>query len=209
MNKKIIVSFTLILTIAMMLTPLAMAKPGAEKNNPKKLSFLWHTEGGASTPIEGYPIINPPWAIGTPDAKVSHTQSTWALGTDPVNNHYIQIEGYASIPIDNSNYEGYLYVMSRTWTPLSQSLNYRVLEKFSWGDNFIEIMSLERASLELFLDSEGNMIGIDFYASGTFSGHGEIDGQKVQLSGVREAGFGPAGFQIENIGTIQFVGNGV
>jgi hypothetical protein len=42
-----------------------------------------------------------------------------------------------------------------------------------WGDdNYLEIMCLERAYYDF-------TVPPFFYASGTFNGHGEIDGQKV------------------------------
>jgi hypothetical protein len=63
-------------------------------------------------------------------------------------------------------------------------------------------MSLERASYEL-------IAGVmEFYASGTFNGHGVIDGQKVQVTGVREGYFDPLiGFVLDCYGTIRFAGN--
>ncbi|MFN2128286.1 MAG: hypothetical protein ACK2TU_10550 [Anaerolineales bacterium] len=59
-------------------------------------------------------------------------------------------------------------------------------------------MCLERASYE----------GLDFCAIGTFSGHGVIDGQKVQVTGIGEGFVDPMiGFVLECYGTIRFVGN--
>ena len=59
-------------------------------------------------------------------------------------------------------------------------------------------MCLERASYE----------GLDFYASGTFNGHGVIDGQKVQVTGIREGFVDPMiGFVQECYGKIWFTGN--
>ena len=59
-------------------------------------------------------------------------------------------------------------------------------------------MCLERASYE----------DLDFYASGTFNGHGVIDGQKVQVTGIREGFVDPMiGFVLECYGTIRFAGN--
>jgi hypothetical protein len=50
--------------------------------------------------------------------------------------------------------------------------------------------------------------GLDFYASGTFNGHGMIDGQKVQVTGIREGFVDPMiGFVLECYGTIRFAGN--
>ena len=67
-----------------------------------------------------------------------------------------------------------------------------------WDDNYIEIMCLERASY----DENG------FYASGTFNGHGVVDGQKVQVTGIREGFVDPSiGFVLECYGTIRFAGN--
>jgi len=44
-----------------------------------------------------------------------------------------------------------------------------------WEENYVEIMCLERA----YLDNSGAFPV--FSASGTFSGHGQIDGQKFRL----------------------------
>ena len=59
-------------------------------------------------------------------------------------------------------------------------------------------MCLERASYE----------DLDFYASGTFNGHGVIDGKRVHVTGIRE-GFVNSiiGFVLECYGTIRFAGN--
>jgi hypothetical protein len=86
-------------------------------------------------------------------------------------------------------------------------MNYRVYETIRWGDgNFIEIMCLERAEMEILgFDPVTGPI-VDFYASGTFSGHGEINGQKVQVTGIREGSFQPIGFVLECYGTIRFAG---
>lgn len=54
-------------------------------------------------------------------------------------------------------------------------------EKIMWEDgNYIDIKCLERAHYDL----TGPIP--EFYASGTFSGHGVVDGQKVQVTGIRE-----------------------
>ena len=60
-------------------------------------------------------------------------------------------------------------------------------------------MCLERASYE----------GLDFCAIGTFNGHGVIDGQKVQVTGIREGYFDLTimAFLLECYGTIRFAGN--
>jgi hypothetical protein len=74
-----------------------------------------------------------------------------------------------------------------------------VYEKAMWGEgNYIEIMYLERASYR----------PSGFYASGTFSGDGVIDGQKVQVTGIREGFFEQMiGFVLECYGTIRVAGN--
>jgi hypothetical protein len=61
-------------------------------------------------------------------------------------------------------------------------------------------MCLERGTYD--------MIAGEFYASGTFNGHGVIDGRKVQVTGIRE-GFVDLtiGFVLECSGTIRFAGN--
>lgn len=204
MNKKIFGIFVCLLAVAILATPLVSAKPSAEKNNPKFLSFVWHSENGGSTIMESK--TNPPWAEEG-EIIVEHGQAVWNL--NPAGNNYVQIgeESVSNPPIPISaetGYEGTLYVQSLYRTPTHSLLNYRVYEKIMWDGNYIEIMCLERASLEL-LDVPPFF---SFYASGTFSGHGEINGQKVQVMGIREGFTDPEiGFVLECIGTIQFLGN--
>jgi len=193
------------LLVAILTTPIAVAKPTSAENNPNSASFMWHSENGASTPVEV--MTNPPWAEEG-DIIVTHTKATWAL--NPVFNNYVQIGDDNQIPIDaETGYEGTLYVQNVASSPTTSALNYRVYETIMWGDgNYIDIMCNERANLELLLDSEGNVIGYDFYASGTFSGNGMIDGQKVQVTGIREGFVDPMiGFVLECYGTIRFAGN--
>ena len=86
----------------------------------------------------------------------------------------------------------------------SSGTNYRVYEKIMWGDgNWIEIMANERA----YAEDSGGPIPI-FYASGTITGHGVIDGQSVKISGIREGviDMGTMTFILDNVGTIQFSG---
>jgi hypothetical protein len=184
----------------MLATPLVAAKPTSAANNPKSVSFMWHSENGAGTPVEGYPRVNPPWAEPeTPEVKVSHGHAVWHLNGTFSN--YVQIGEGLEITIDaETGYEGELYVVNIITGPASGSLNYRVYEKIMWGDdNYIEIMCLERGTYD--------MIAGEFYASGTFKGHGVIDGQKVQVTSIREGSFVPLiGFVLECYGTIRFAG---
>lgn len=210
MNKKIVISFTVFLAIAMMLTPFASAKPSADKNNPKFMDFMWYTTNpiepptvpavGGSTPIDVK--TNPPWADPEgSDIIVTHTYAEWNL--DPAGTHYVQI-GSTQYPIDpETGYEGFLYVQANTVTETLSGINYRVYEKMMWDDNYIEIMANERATM----DTSGPLPV--FYASGTFRGNGIVDGQKVQVMGVREGyiDWSIFTFILENAGTIQFTGN--
>ena len=217
MNKKLLEFALAFIFIVILATPLVSAKPTSAANNPKSISFVWHSENGAGTPVEGGLKINPPWAIPidpdsippvlSPDTKVTHGISAWTL--NPAFSNYIQIgEESASnppIPIDaETGYEGTLYVQTVVHSPTLTLLNYRVYEKVMWGDdnvNYIEIMCLERASLDL-----SGPFPV-FYASGTFNGHGVIDGQKVQVTGIREGFTDPMiGFVLECSGTIRFAG---
>jgi hypothetical protein len=216
-NRRIVLVTVLLFAAAMLVTPFAIAKPTSAANNPKSISFLWHSENGASTPIEGGLKVNPPWAIPidpdaippvlSPDTKVTYGISTWDL--NPAGNNYVQIgEESASnppIPISaETGYEGTLYVKSLYRTPTHSLLNYRVYEKIMWDGNYIEIMCLERANLEILPDPPY----FNFYASGTFNGHGVIDGQKVQVTGIREGSTQEGiGFVLECYGTIRFAGN--
>ena len=204
MNKKLVGFALAFIFIVMLAAPLVSAKPTSAANNPKSISFLWHSENGASTPVDV--MTNPPWAEGD-EVIVTHTQAVWNL--NPAGNNYVQIgEESASnppIPIDaETGYEGTLYVQTVVHSPTLTLLNYRVYEKVMWGDdnvNYIEIMCLERASLDL-----SGPFPV-FYASGTFNGHGVIDGQKVQVTGIREGFTDPMiGFVLECSGTIRFAG---
>ena len=196
MNKKVLGIAVFLLAVAMLATPV-MAKPTSAENNPKSISFMWHSENGWNTILESK--TNPPWAEGI-DVIVSHTQALWNL--NPAGNNYVQIGEDAPIPIDaETGYEGFLYVQGVATSPTAGALNYRVYEKIMWGEgNYIEIMCLERASY----DFSGPIP--EFYASGTFNGHGEIDGQKVQVTGIREGSYQAVGFVLECFGTIRFAG---
>jgi hypothetical protein len=195
LNKKILIVTAVLLAIAMLATPIvAVAKPTSASNNAKSISFVWHSENGIGLPPEEK--TNPPWAEGS-EIIVTHAQRDWEL--NPIGNNYVQIGEDAPITIDpDTGYEGHLYVQVVTTSPTAGALNYRVYEKVMWDGNYIEIMCLERASYD----------GLDFYASGIFSGHGVIDGQKVQVTGIRE-GFVDLsiGFVLECYGTIRFAGN--
>jgi hypothetical protein len=203
LRRKILLASVVFLFVAMLATPLAIAKPTSAENNPNSVSFMWHSENGGHIG-EDVVKLNPPWAEvldpGPPlitDAKVIHTYATWAL--NDVFNNYIQIGNDDPITIYAENYEGTLYVQTVATGPDSAALNYRVYETVMWGEgNYIDIMCLERATF-----------GPDgFYASGTFSGHGMIDGVKVQVTGIREGFVDPAiGFVLECYGTIRFAGN--
>jgi hypothetical protein len=198
MNKKVLGIAAAFVFLALLATPLVSAKPTSAANNPKSISFIWHSENGASTPTEV--MTNPPWAEAG-EIIVTHTQAVWNLNASFSN--YVQIGEAAAIPIDaETGYEGTLYVQSVAHSPTYSTLNYRVYEKIMWGDNYIEIMCLERASLDL-----SGPFPV-FYASGTFNGHGMIDGQKVQVTGIREGFVDPSiGFVLECYGTIRFAGN--
>ena len=215
MNKKLLGFALAFIFIAMLAAPLVSAKPTSAANSVKSTSFVWHSENGQSTPVEGGLKINPPWAEITdpgpppviPDAKVTHGISTWDL--NPAFSNYVQIGEDEAIPIDaETGYEGALYVQTVAHSPTLSLLNYRVYEKIMWGDgnvNYIEIMCLERASLEILgFDPVLGPI-FDFHASGTFNGHGVIDGQKVQVTGVREGFFDPilGVFVLQCYGTIR------
>jgi hypothetical protein len=207
LNKKILGFVLAFVFLAMLTTPLVSAKPTSAANNPKSVSFMWHSENGAGTQDEMK--VNPPWAEVIdpgpppviPDAKVTHGHSVWSL--NGMFSNYVQIGEDDPIPIDaETGYEGELYVVNVITGPAAGSLNYHVYEKIMWGDdNYIEIMCLERGTYDL----SGPIP--EFYASGTFNGHGVIDGQKVQVTGIREGSFAPIGFVLECYGTIRFAGN--
>lgn len=153
-------------------------------------------------PVEGTLQFNPPWATYPgpfatpgPDLKVVHEQAVWIL--NPLRNNYVKI-GEDSILIDaTTGYEGYLCVDMTYIIPTYRVLNWRVYEKIMWDDNYIEIMNVEHGSW----DTSGAVPIIQL--SGIFTGTGVIDGQKVQVTGVRE--FAP-GAILESAGTIRFLG---
>jgi len=202
MRKKLLAVFGILFVVSILATPMVSAKPTSATSNPNSMSFMWHSENGIGLPPEAR--TNPAWAEGD-EVIVSHTQRDWELNPEGIN--YVQIgeESVTNppIPIDaETGYEGHLYVQIVTKSPGVGALNYRVYEKVMWGDgNYIEIMCLERASY----DMTGPVP--EFYASGIFSGIGEVDGQKVQVTGVREGILLPTGIVLECYGTIRFAGN--
>jgi hypothetical protein len=218
MNRKIVATFFVLVILSILAIPLVSAKPTSAANNSEAVSFMWHSENGASTLVEGGLKINPPWAepisleppmpVLSPETKVTHGISVWNL--NPEGSNYVQIDEDSSIPINAvTGYEGELHVQSLYRTPTHMLMNYRVYEKIMWGeDNYIEIMCLERANMEILgFDPVAQVPIVDFYASGTFSGHGVVDGQIVQVTGIREGSFQAVGFVLECYGTIRFAGN--
>jgi hypothetical protein len=208
MNRKIAMGFIVLIAVSILATPLVSAKPGEEKNNGRFDSFVMHLQGGGSTDVEGYPIISP-------SGKITFTKAVWTLGGY---NDYIKIGDDPEIYFDDDAFTNLLVVTVLTKTPFNPyypdgepgyvECNYRIYEKITWGDgNFIEMNSVER----FFIEQIGPNPETDWSigGSGTFSGYGEIEGQKVQLVGIREAGldFTVFDFVVENTGTIQFLGN--
>lgn len=212
MNKKALALAVTLLVLPILIVIPVQAKPSEDKNNDKFVSFVMHLEGGFSTPVEGCPKINPPWAEeGSPDVKVSHTQAVWTLGGT---NDYMQIGGDTPIDLDldELNFYGYLIVQTvyhNPYDPVEQdgfmAMNYRIYETITWDDNFIEMESNEKVFFEQIGPSPYDW---NVYGYGTFSGLGEIDGQKVQVMGVRHAGFDMSvmAFVVENTGTLQYLG---
>jgi hypothetical protein len=204
LNKKISGIVFSILTLALLVAPV-MAKPTSATNNSKSVSFVWYSSNGGGTAMDV--MTNPPWAEGD-EVIVTHSYVVWDLAPAPIGNNYVQIGGDAPITIDAiTGYEGDLYVQTVTKSPGFGQLNYRVYERIMWGEdncNYIEIMCLERAYYE---PSPDPPMYVHFYASGIFSGHGVIDGQKVQVTGIREGSFQMGiGFVLECYGTIRFAG---
>lgn len=198
---------TTLLVFSLMLTPLVMAKPSSEKNNPKFEYFLWHStnpqEPEGEEPIGGRVIIdmktNPPEAL---NPKVTHIYGDWTLDPNGINT--IQV-GINEEPIPISGYEGSLYVVMVQLSPTLLAFNYRVYERVEWNGNYVEIMANERAYYDL---AAG-----EFYASGTFSGHGEVNEQNVKVMGIREGYFEydiatqTVIFVLDNVGTLNYLGN--
>jgi len=205
LNKKISL-MVLVLVFVLFATPyvgMVSAKPTSAANNDNFASFVWHSEGGIRAIRPGFPETNPPWAeYPSPDVRVEFGQADWYLNPDFSN--YVQIGEGSPITIDaETGYEGHLYVQVTYFKSGDVALNYRVYERIMWADNYVEIMCLERASL----DNSGAFPV--FSASGTFSGHGQIDGQKVQVTGIRTGVLQPPFTMVlDCTGTIRFLGNG-
>ena len=199
--KQKILGFTLAFVfLAMLAAPLVSAKPTSAANNSKAVSFMWHSENGWNDIFETR--INPPWAEpDSPEQRVAHAKAFWYL--NPEANNYVQIGEETPIPIDaETGYEGLISTNVQIPEPGVGAINYMVYEKIMWGaNNYIDIKCIERAHYDL----TGPIP--EFYASGTFSGHGVIDGQNVQVTGIREGSFQAVGFVLECYGTIRFAGN--
>ncbi len=203
MKKNVLGLVIALLMVTMLAIPVAMAKPTEAANSDNFLSFVWHSEGGHSVPVEGALRFNPPWATYPgpfatpgPDLKVVHDEAVWIL--NPLRSNYVQIGEDAPIPLDpTTGYQGYLYIDMTYIIPTYRVLNYKVYEKIMWDDNYVEIMNVEQGSW----DSSGPVPIVQL--SGIFTGTGIIDGQKVQVTGVRE--FAP-GAVLESAGTIRFLG---
>ena len=200
MKKKLLGVFGILFVVVMLTTPFVSAKPTSAANNPKSVSFMWHSENGWNDIFERK--INPPWAEpDSPEQRVSHGKAFWYL--NPEANNYVQIGDETPIPIDaETGYEGLISTNVQIPEPGVGAINYMVYEKIMWGDNnYIDIKCIERAHYD--------MAAEEFYASGTFTGHGIIDGQKVQVTGIREGFFDIdiMAFVLECYGTIRFAGN--
>jgi hypothetical protein len=202
MKKKLLGFFGILFVVVMLTTPFVSAKPTSAANNPKSVSFMWHSENGWNDIFERK--INPPWAEpDSPEQRVSHGKAFWYL--NPAANNYVQIGDETPIPIDaETGYEGLISTNVQIPEPGVGAINYMVYEKIMWGDNnYIDIKCIERAHYD--------MAAGEFYAIGTFTGHGIIDGQKVQVTGIREGFFDIdiMAFVLECYGTIRFAGNTV
>ncbi len=197
-GKMLFVVLTLI--VVLWATPFVYAKPTEAANSNNFLSFVWHSENGRQINLEGYPIYNPPGSTDS-DAKVIFVQASWGLNPDK--NNFIQIGDSSPIAIAAEDYEGYLFVQTVVFSSTYRESNYRTYETIMWGNNYLEIMCNERATLDTTLVPP-------FSGSGTFVGHGIIDGQKVQVTGVKEAQqLPPRTLELECIGIIRYLGNEV
>ena len=202
MKKAAMSMITAFAVMTIMTVPFVAALPTQSANSNNFVSFIWHSENGIQINDEGYPEVNPPWAVNPgPDVQVIHNQFTWQL--NPSKPNYIKIGEGSTITIDSiTGYEGYGFIQTVVSSPTYQESNYRVYEKIMWSDNYIEIMKTERATLDL---GSG---GPPFSGSGTFVGHGIIDGQKVQVTGIVDAyNTPPRNLMLDSIGVIRFLGN--
>lgn len=200
-RKKILIFLTSLLICSLALTSSGLAKPSEEKSNDRFLDFVFHIENAAATDLID-PRLTPPWAtMGSEGLRNVFYYREYNLF--PIFNNYIQV-GTSQTPILPEDYECTYTVI---WTYDDPILGtgrgvYKVYETITLPNGYIQMMSKETLEFTI----EGGLP--NFSGGGTFIGHGEIDGQKIQMMGVREAAFVLGiGFVIENTGTIQFLDN--
>jgi hypothetical protein len=222
MNKKILGVVT-ILAFSLLLAPLVIAKPGAEKSNPKFLDFVLHVEFADAS--DDYPSewrLNPPSLMddmGDPpynlllipeEARVLFVKNRiWYLPQLPFPaERYVQI-GTEIIDLNPSDLNDlpnsdFYCVYDVTWVYEANFGVYNLettltIDSAEYSGT-IQISSIEKTTVEGF-----TMIG-----KGTFVGHGVINGQNVQVSGERLVEIDLTFTEpptMEETGTIQFLGN--
>jgi len=163
MNKKILVIVAAMMVLSITFTPLALAKPG-QKTDDKKLDFVLSMEG----PIVSTDDDNTrKWESGD---KLTHARGApWIAA-------YLEVTlGSEVISADYLSYE----VELASNFLLGVRLHVQAKETvYIWKD----IAKTElRGYIEL--NTNDNFFLAD-PSSGTFSGHGMVDDQKVKVSGV-------------------------
>ena len=220
MNKKISLVI-LVLTIAMLTAPIASAKLGAEKKNPKFLDFVLHIEYASAS--DDYPSEwrwNPPsvmddmvppysqyLAFPPEGARVLFVENRiWYTAPLPPVEPFLSAERYVTIGTEKIDLApGDFYCLyDVTWIYSAGGFGIYNLETTVTIDSneytgTIEISSIEKTIVD----------GLSMIGKGTFVGHGVINGQKVKVSGERNVLI-DLSFTLpptmEEKGTLQFIG---
>ena len=193
MNKKILVSITLLLAIVMLVTPLVAAKPGAQKTNEKFLYFKLVPTGETG---EAEKMWRTPPSATAEDFKTSHTRGgVWIPGPDltlwvddavyPADDPLVTMEYAATYDSDTVRTEEGLTTQVRVHDTITISYDGVVL-----------------GTLELYIKSVGSPSGY----SGTVVGHGTGAFEDVKISAIDTVypiAFDPVVLEFARIGTIK------
>ena len=178
MNKKIFGIFITIFAFSLMLTPLAVAKPGALKTNEKFLNFMLEPSGATGDAMKAWEAGNTSHARGV--EWINGETLTLTIGTDvftmesePVSIDYV--------------------VTSAEWDSGPKGTVVRVEETVT-----IYYDTVPLGTIELSIRSKSSANGY----SGTVVGHGTGDFEGVKISAVDQVVLDPA-FHLARIGTIQ------
>ena len=196
MNKKILVTVTLMLAITMLATPLVAAKPGAEKNNEDFLYFKLVPTGEAGAAEAAEKMWRTPPGATEDDFKTSHVRGgVWISGPDltlwvgdavyPADDALVTMEYAATFNADTVRTEEGLTTKVRVHDTIT-----------------IYYDGVELGTLELFIKSVGSPSGY----SGTVVGHGTGAFEDVKISAIDTVypiSFDPLVLEFARVGTIK------